>query len=56
MLTHSSPEAAKQLLTEAQEDVASRWKLYEHWAAMPVAKPEPKPAEETGKAKGAGSD
>ncbi len=36
MLTHSAPEAAAQLLKEAQEDVYKRWKLYEHWATMPV--------------------
>jgi len=36
MLTHSDPEAAKHLLQEAQEDVRSRWRLYENWAAMPV--------------------
>jgi pyruvate-ferredoxin/flavodoxin oxidoreductase len=36
MLTKSRPEAAKQLLKAAQEDVNSRWHLYEHWAAMPV--------------------
>jgi pyruvate-ferredoxin/flavodoxin oxidoreductase len=37
MLMHSNPVAAKQLLQEAQEDVASRWKLYEHLAAMKPA-------------------
>jgi len=36
MLAHSNPEAAKKLLELAQEDVLSRWRLYEHWAAMPV--------------------
>jgi len=36
MLTRSKPEAAKELLKEAQEDVNSRWKLYEHWANMPA--------------------
>ncbi len=36
MLTRSKPEAAKVLLKEAQEDVNSRWKLYEHWANMPA--------------------
>ena len=34
MLVHSNPEAAKQLLQEAQKDVRTRWQLYEHWAAM----------------------
>jgi pyruvate-ferredoxin/flavodoxin oxidoreductase len=35
MLTHSDPEAAKRLLKIAQEEVTARWRLYEHWAAMP---------------------
>jgi pyruvate-ferredoxin/flavodoxin oxidoreductase len=34
MLTHSQPEAAKELLIEAQEDVQKRWRLYEHMAHM----------------------
>jgi pyruvate-ferredoxin/flavodoxin oxidoreductase len=34
MLAHSDPEAAKQLLQLAQEDVNTRWRLYENWAAM----------------------
>jgi pyruvate-ferredoxin/flavodoxin oxidoreductase len=37
MLAHSDPEAAKRLLDEAQDDVRVRWRLYEHWAAMPAA-------------------
>ena len=41
MLVHSDPEAAALLLAEAQSDVATRWKLYEHWAAMPGASPVP---------------
>jgi len=36
MLVHSDPEAAKQLLQLAQEDVNTRWRLYENWAAMLV--------------------
>jgi len=36
MLKRSNPDAAKELLELAQEDVNSRWKLYEHWAAMQV--------------------
>ena len=36
MLARSDPEAAKRLLELAQEDVNSRWRLYENWAAMPV--------------------
>ena len=35
MLVQSDPEAAALLLAEAEQDVATRWKLYEHWAAMP---------------------
>ena len=34
MLVHSSPETAALLLTEAQKDVETRWKLYEHWASL----------------------
>ena len=34
MLIKSQPEQAKKLLEQAKEDVRSRWKLYEHWAAM----------------------
>jgi pyruvate-ferredoxin/flavodoxin oxidoreductase len=34
MLAHSKPEVARQLLQEAQEDVARRWRLYEHWATL----------------------
>ncbi len=36
MLVKSDPQAAKQLLVLAQEDVKQRWRLYEHWAAMQV--------------------
>jgi pyruvate-ferredoxin/flavodoxin oxidoreductase len=35
MLNHSDPEAAKRLLEQAQAEVTARWRLYEHWAAMP---------------------
>ena len=38
MLTHSAPEHAAELLKEAQADVAHRWKLYEHMAAMSAPK------------------
>jgi len=34
MLMRSDPEAAKALAATAQEEVAARWRLYEHWAAM----------------------
>jgi pyruvate-ferredoxin/flavodoxin oxidoreductase len=36
MLVRSDAEAAKQLLQLAQEDVNTRWRLYENWAAMLV--------------------
>jgi len=36
MLAHSHPETARRLLGEAQDDVAARWRLYEHWASMPA--------------------
>jgi pyruvate-ferredoxin/flavodoxin oxidoreductase len=36
MLAHSHPDTARQLLAEAQRDVLARWRLYEHWASMPV--------------------
>jgi pyruvate-ferredoxin/flavodoxin oxidoreductase len=35
MLVRSDPAAAKALAETAQTEVAARWKLYEHWAAMP---------------------
>ncbi len=35
MLSLSQPELAKQLLTAAEEDVASRWQLYSYLANMP---------------------
>jgi hypothetical protein len=35
MLVQSNPEAARQLLVMAQEEVHKRWKLYEHLASMP---------------------
>jgi len=34
MLAHSNPEAAKELLKLAEEDVRNRWHLYESWAAQ----------------------
>jgi len=35
MLKNSDPAAAKALLEQAQAEVNARWRLYEHWAAMP---------------------
>jgi pyruvate-ferredoxin/flavodoxin oxidoreductase len=35
ILARSNPEAAAQLLREAQEDVQRRWLVYESRAAMP---------------------
>ena len=34
MLVRSAPETAAMLLTEAQQDVNLRWKIYEHWASL----------------------
>jgi pyruvate-ferredoxin/flavodoxin oxidoreductase len=36
MLKQAHPEQAQELLRLAQEDVKRRWRLYEHWAGMPV--------------------
>jgi pyruvate-ferredoxin/flavodoxin oxidoreductase len=36
MLVQSQPEAAKELLKLAEEDVARRWRLYEYLAAQPA--------------------
>ena len=36
MLAKSNPEQAKQLLELAQDDVAMRWKLYEHMSHQPA--------------------
>jgi pyruvate-ferredoxin/flavodoxin oxidoreductase len=36
MLVKSNPEEAKKLLTLAEGDVASRWKLYEHMSHQPA--------------------
>jgi pyruvate-ferredoxin/flavodoxin oxidoreductase len=36
MLAHSNPKVAAELLERAQQDLLARWRLYEHWAAMPV--------------------
>jgi pyruvate-ferredoxin/flavodoxin oxidoreductase len=36
ILARSKPEQARWLLELAQEDVRTRWRLYEHWAAMQV--------------------
>jgi pyruvate-ferredoxin/flavodoxin oxidoreductase len=41
LLAHSSPATAAALLDQAQVDVLARWRLYEHWASMPVAHPSP---------------
>ncbi|HET8576107.1 MAG TPA: pyruvate:ferredoxin (flavodoxin) oxidoreductase [Methylomirabilota bacterium] len=37
MLAHGDPETARRLLELAQQDVAERWRLLEHWAALPPA-------------------
>ena len=36
MLRHSDPKAAAFLLGEAQQDVDTRFKMYEQWASMPA--------------------
>jgi pyruvate-ferredoxin/flavodoxin oxidoreductase len=36
MLLHSKPQEAHELYKKAVEDVAMRWKLYQHWAQMNV--------------------
>jgi pyruvate-ferredoxin/flavodoxin oxidoreductase len=35
MLVHSNPQAAKQLLQEAEQDVRDRWQLYDYLAHLP---------------------
>jgi pyruvate-ferredoxin/flavodoxin oxidoreductase len=37
MLAQTQPEAAKELLKLAEEDVAQRWRLYEYLAAQPAS-------------------
>ena len=37
MLAYSNPKVAAELLERAQQDLVARWRLYEHWASMPVA-------------------
>jgi pyruvate-ferredoxin/flavodoxin oxidoreductase len=39
MLAHSHRDEARRLLARAQDDVAARWRLYEHLAALPAATP-----------------
>ena len=46
MLRRSDPEAAQRLLTEAQADVLTNWKLYEARAAQPVAAVKTEPNKE----------
>ncbi len=41
MLAHSDPDGARRLLAEAQEDVRTRWRVYEQWAAAPPDGPAP---------------
>ncbi|QZZ23198.1 pyruvate:ferredoxin (flavodoxin) oxidoreductase [Leptothermofonsia sichuanensis E412] len=36
MLTKSQPEVAKQLLEEAQQDINTRWQMYQYLAARPI--------------------
>src|ERR671939_221841 len=37
MLVHSDPKAASELLVEAQQDVKTRWRMYEHMASMQMS-------------------
>jgi pyruvate-ferredoxin/flavodoxin oxidoreductase len=37
MLTKTRPDAAKRLLEEAQQDVDSRWRMYEYLAMRPLS-------------------
>jgi pyruvate-ferredoxin/flavodoxin oxidoreductase len=39
MLAHSHPDTARRLLADAQREVLARWRLYEHWASMPLEAP-----------------
>jgi len=39
MLTKSKPEQAKEFFDQAQLDVETRWKLYQHMAARPLTRP-----------------
>jgi pyruvate-ferredoxin/flavodoxin oxidoreductase len=43
MLAHSDPDEAARLLALAEADVATRWRLYEHLAALPGLPPEATP-------------
>jgi pyruvate-ferredoxin/flavodoxin oxidoreductase len=44
ILARSNPEAARELLALAQEDVHRQWRVYENRAAMPGHAPDPPPA------------
>ncbi len=48
MLTQSDPAAAKELLELAKGDVQSRWRFYEHWAAMQVGEKTAEKAQSAG--------
>lgn len=39
MLVHSQPHVAKELLQQAQQDVQTRWRLYQYLAALEEEKP-----------------
>jgi pyruvate-ferredoxin/flavodoxin oxidoreductase len=45
MLARMHPEAAKQLLHSAEEDVHRMWDLYHYFSQMPGSKPLPEEAE-----------
>ena len=44
MLARSNPEAARELLLAAQDDVERQWRVYENRASMPGRVPSPQPA------------
>ncbi len=53
MLARSNPEAARELLREAQDDVDRQWRVYANRAAMAgTGIPSPQPATESETAAG----
>jgi pyruvate-ferredoxin/flavodoxin oxidoreductase len=45
MLLHSQPETAKYLLQQTQQDINTRWQMYQYLAARPIENPKPVPEE-----------
>ncbi|HNR98781.1 MAG TPA: pyruvate:ferredoxin (flavodoxin) oxidoreductase [Planctomycetota bacterium] len=52
MLTKMMPQRAKDLLALAKKDIAQRWRLYEHWAAMEYGGDKPAGAAQAEEASG----